>query len=113
VVGLVVFAGVGELAVDLGEAVTDALAELAAGLGGLEALVADVLEVEVVDEEARGHDVVLVDEPHEALDAGLLDELLLVEGALGRDEAAGDAGDEQVRELVALRGGGSTLLPVS
>ena len=110
---LFVLLGVGEVSVLVGESVSDSLAELFARIGGFEVVGVDVLEVEVVDEEPGGHDVVLVDELDEGLDSRLLDELLLVEGAFGGDEVASDACDEQVGKLVALHGRRGTLLPVS
>ena len=111
---LLVFSGVRKLAVDFCESVSDSLPELPPGLAGLEVVLPDVLDVgEVVDDEAGRHHVALVDVLHEALDSCLLDELLLVEGALGGDEVASDPCDQQVREFVPLSGGRGTLLPVS
>ena len=112
-VGLIVFSGIGHLSVHLSETVSNALSEFLASVGGLEVVVADVLEVEIVDEETSGHHVILVDVFDEGLDASLFDELLLVEAALGCDQVASDACDEEVGELVALRGSRGTLLPVS
>ena len=72
-----------------------------------------MLEVEVVGDEAGGHDVVLVDVLDEGLDASALDELLLAEGALDLAHVAGDPCHQQVGEAVLLRAKGSTLLPSS
>ena len=111
--GLLVLLGVGEVAVGGVEGGADVLAEGVPGLLVLEVVVLDLLEVEVVDHEAGGHDVVLVDVLDEGLHAGPLDELLLAEAALDLAGVASDAGDEEVREAVFLRGGGVTLLPSS
>ena len=110
---LFVFLGVGEVAEGVGEGVVKGLAESETGILGLEVVVLDVLEVEVVDLEAGGEDVVLVDILDEGLDAGLPDELLLAVGALDLGEVAGDASDEEVGEAVLLSRWGVTLLPSS
>lgn len=113
VAGLLVLLGVGEVPEGVAEGVVEGLPEGLAGLLGLEVVVLDVLEVEVVDLEAGGEDVVLVDVLDEGLDTGLLDELLLAVGALGLGEVPGDAGDEQVGESMFLNRCGSTLFPSS
>ena len=78
-VGLIVFSGVWQLSVHLSETVSNTLSEFLTSVCGLEVIVTDVLEVEIVDEETSGHHVILVDEFDEGLDACLFDELLLVE----------------------------------
>ena len=111
--GLFVFLGVGEVPEGVAEGVVEGFAEGLPGLFGLEVVVLDVLEVEVVDLEAGGEHVVLVDVLDEGLHAGLLDELLLAVGALGLRNVSRDAGHQQVREPVLLREGRCTLLPSS
>jgi hypothetical protein len=111
--GLLVLLGVGQVAQGVAEGIMEGLPEGDAGILGLEVVVLDVLEVEVVDLEAGGEDVVLVDVLHEGLDAGLPDELLLAVGALDLRDVPGDAGDEQMGESVLLHRRGSTLLPSS
>lgn len=111
--GLLVLFGVGQVSVDLGEAFSDSLSQVLSGLLGLEVVVADFLELEVIDDEPGGHDVALVQVFDEWLDGGFSDEFFLVVGAFGSEEVAGDACDEEVRESVFLGRAGVTLLPVS
>jgi hypothetical protein len=80
----------------------EGLSESFSGLLGLEVVVLDVLEVEVVDLEAGGEDVILVDVLDEGLDTGLLDELLLAVGALGLGDVSADTGDQKMGESMFL-----------
>ena len=110
---LLVLLGVGEVAEGVGESVMEGLLQGQTILLRLQVVVLDVLEVEVVDLEAGGQNVVLVDVLDEGLHAGLADELLLAVGALDLGEVPGDAGDEQMGESVFLHRKGGTLLPSS
>lgn len=110
---LFVFLGVGKVAVDLGERIVKLLFELLSGFLGLETVVVDLLELEVVDNKAGGHDMVLIDIFDEGLNSGLSDELLLVVTALGSKEVSANSGNEEMGESVALGEGRGTLLPVS
>ena len=62
---LFVLLGVGHLSVDFGESIPHSLPQLLPGVGGLEVVVVNVLQLEVADEETGGHHVVLVDVLHE------------------------------------------------
>ena len=108
-----VLLGIGEVPERAAEGVAQISSECETCLLGLEVFVLDVLEVEVVELEAGGEDVILVDILDERLHAGLLDKLLIAVSALGLRDVPGDASDEQVWEPVFLHGGGSTLLPSS
>lgn len=110
---LFVLLGVGLVAEGVAEGLAEGLPECLAVLLGLEVVVLDVLEVEVVDEESGGEDVVLVDVLDEGLDTGLLDELLLAVCALDLGDVAGDACDQEVGEPVLLNRVVVTLLPSS
>lgn len=110
---LFVLLGVGLVAEGVAEGLAEGLSEGLAVLLGLEVVVLDVLEVEVVDEESGGEDVVLVDVLDEGLDTGLLDELLLAIGTLDLGDVASDAGDQEMGEPVLLNREVVTLLPSS
>jgi hypothetical protein len=97
-----VFLGVGEVSEGVAEGIMEGLSESFSGLLGLEVVVLDVLEVEVVDLEAGGEDVILVDVLDEGLDTGLLDELLLAVGALGLGDVSADTGDQKMGESMFL-----------
>ena len=97
-----VFLGIGEISECAAESFTECLSECLSGLLGLEVIVLDVLEVEVVDLEAGGEDVILVDVLDEGFDTGLLDEFLLAVGALGLGDVPGDAGDQEMGESMFL-----------
>lgn len=103
VVSFVVGLGAGEVPVGLGESLPDFLAGGEPGLGGLDVLLLEVLEVEVVDDEPGGDDVILVDILDEGLHSGSLDELLLVDSSLDAPGVAGDADHQQVRESIFLQ----------
>ena len=111
--GLLVLLGIGEVSECVAEGIVEGLSEGFSGLLGLEVIVLDVLEVKVVDLEAGGEDVVLVDVLDEGLDTGLLDELLLAVGALGLRDVPGDACDQEVGESMFLDRTGCTLFPSS
>ena len=91
---LFVFLGVGEFAESLAEGGSKVLSEGFPSVLGLEVVVLDVLEVELVDQEASRDDVILVHVLDEGLDAGLLDELLLAVTALDSGHVPGDAGHQ-------------------
>ena len=110
---LFVFLRVGKVAVDLGERIVKLLFELLSGFLGLETVVVDLLELEVIDNKAGGHDMVLIDIFDEGLNSSLSDELLLVVTALGSKEVAANSGNEEMGESVALGEVRGTLLPVS
>ena len=111
--GFLVLFGIGEVSECVAEGIVEGLSEGFSGLLGLEVIVLDVLEVKVVDLEAGGEDVVLVDVLDEGLDTGLLDELLLAVGALGLGDVPGDAGDQEVGESMFLDRTAGTLFPSS
>jgi hypothetical protein len=91
---LFVFLGVGEVSEGVAEGFAEGLAEGLSGFLGLEVVVLDVLEVEFIDQEPGGEDVILVDILDEGLDTGLLDELLLAISPLGLRDVSGDACNE-------------------
>ena len=112
--GLFVFFGVGKFTVNFSESVSDSFAEFFASFAGLEMVFSNVLDVsEIIDNKPGRHDVTLVDILDEALDSGLFDEFLLVEGTLWGDQIASNTGYQQMREFVSLSGKKCTLLPVS
>jgi hypothetical protein len=111
--GLLVLLGVGKVPEGVAEGLSEALPEGFSGLLGLEVVVLDVLEVELVDQEAGGQHVVLVYVLHEGLHTGLLDEFLLAVGALHLRHVAGDAGNQQMRESMLLNRLCCTLFPSS
>ena len=111
--GLLVLFGVGKVAEGVGEGIVKGLLEGNSSLLGLEVIILNVLEIEVVDLEAGGKDVVLVDILDEGLHAGLADEFLLAVSALDLGEMPGNACNEEVREAVFLYNYGGTLLPSS
>ena len=111
--GLLVLLGVGEVAVGGVEGGSNVLAESVSGFLVLEVVVLDFLEIKIVDHEAGGHHVVLVNVLDEGLHTGPLDEFLLAEASLDLAGVAGDTGDQKVREAMFLNGEGGTLLPSS
>ena len=110
---LFVFLGVREVAVDLRERIVKSLSEFLSCFLGLKGVIVDFLKLEIVDNEASRHDMVLIDIFDEGLHTSLLDEFLLVVAAFGGDQVATDSGNEQMREPVALSEIDFTLLPVS
>ena len=95
------------------EFLSDGFSESFSAFLGLETFVFDFGEVELIDDESGGHDVVLVDVSDEGLDSCSLDEFLLVIASFGLEEVATDACNEQMGEPIFLHVGGCTLFPVS
>lgn len=100
--GFFVSFGIGEGSISFGELLFEFLGEVLLAVYGLEAVLLDFLEVEIVDDEAGGHDVVLVDVFNKWLDGGLLDELLFVDAPLDSLGVSGDADQQQMREPILL-----------
>ena len=94
--------GAGEISVGFGESLPDFLAGSKPGFSSLDILFLEVLEVEVVDLEAGGDDVILVDIFDKRLNSGSLDELLLVDSSLDASGVAGDSYNQQMGEPVFL-----------
>ena len=102
IVSLFVCLGAGQVPVGLSESLSDLLSGSGSGFSSLDVVLLQVLEVEVIDNESGGHNVVLVHVLQESLDTGLLDELLLVDSSLDVSGVSGDTSDEQMRESVLL-----------
>jgi hypothetical protein len=90
---LFVFLGVREVSKGVAEGFSNVLSEGLASLFSLQVVILNVLEIELIDKETGGEDVVLVDVLNEGLDAGLLDELLLAVSALDGWDMSGDSCD--------------------
>ena len=62
----------------------------------------DFFEIEIIDDESSGHDVILVDGFDESLDSSLFDELFLVDFSLDFLWVSGDANQDKMWEFVFL-----------
>ena len=76
--GLFVGLGVWEVSISIAEGGSPLLFQGSSGFEGLDVVFLDVLEVEIVDQESGGDNVVLVDDFNKRLDSSSLDELLFV-----------------------------------
>ena len=76
--GLFVGLGVWEVSISIAEGVSPLPFQGSSGFEGLDVVFLDVLEVEIVDQESGGDNVVLVDDFNKRLDSSSLDELLFV-----------------------------------
>ena len=97
---LLVGLGAGQVSVGLGESLSDLLSGSSSGFSGLDVVLLQILEVEVVHDESGGHNVVLVHVLKESFDTGLLDELFLVDSSLDVSGVSGDTGHQQVGESI-------------
>ena len=103
VVGFVIGLDAGEVSVGFRKSLSNFVAASESGFGGLDVLLLQVLEVEVVDDKSSGDDVILVKILDEGLDTGSLDELFLVDLSLDASGVSGDADDQKMGESVFLR----------
>lgn len=101
--GLFVLLGVGLVAECGAEGFPEGLSECFSVLLGLEVIILDVLEVEVIDEESGGEDVILVDILDEGLNTGLLDELLLAVSPLDLGDIACNTSNQEMGETMFLK----------
>lgn len=102
-----------EIAVNLCEWIVKFLSEFFSCFLGLETIIIDFLEFEIVDDEASRHNVVLIDIFDERLNTCLSDKLLLVVTAFGSNKVAANSCNEKMGESVALSDKEGTLFPVS
>lgn len=94
--------GIWQVSVGLGESFFNLLLEKSFGLSTLKRFLLDLFEIEVIDNESGGHNVILVNIFNEGLDSGLLDELLFVNGPFDLLGVSGDADQQKMRESVLL-----------
>ena len=100
---LFVFLRVRHVPIDIAETFSDFLPEGLPGVLGLQVLLSGVLKVsEIVDDEASGHHVGLIDVLDKGFDASFFDEFLLVESTFGSKQVTSDACDQEVRESQSL-----------
>lgn len=93
---------VGEVSVGFWQSLSEGSGQGSSGFEGLQVVFLDFLEVEVVDDESGGDDVVLVDWLDEGLDAGSFDELLFIDASFDSSGVSSNTDDGQVGESVFL-----------
>lgn len=91
IVSFVVSFGVGQISVGFGEFLPDFIPGSLSVLGGLEGLVLEVLQVEIINHESGRDDMILVNVLDEGLDTSSLEEFLFIDSSLDAARVTSDA----------------------
>ena len=108
-----VILGVWKISVSVVESESNILSEVITSFLGLEVIIFDILEIEVIDKETSWKNVILVHVFNEGFNACSFNEFLLGEASLDLSWVTCDTSNEKMWESVFLNSIKCTLLPSS